>query len=1121
MKNTIQIFFFSFCLLIMRTVQVSAQHTPLDFNLIKEYNGITIGKINSITQDRFGYMWFADNNNNQLIRFDGYKMKSYKYDPNNGNSLDKGGGSECVAADSTGCIWTNTDAGIDKFDPSTNKFSHYRYKETETRSISCILIDHLGIVWIGTDKGLDRLDQNTGNFIHYSHRNNDSSSLSCNMVRCLYEDHEGVLWVGTGWEFDPTIKEGGLNKFNRENEKFTRYMHDPKNPHSLAGDKVRAIFEDSRGVFWIGTDGEGLHIMDRKAGVIERLNYDPQHPEKLSRPPLVTGKDWADHITFITEDGARKIWIGTFYAGLVRYDPITKEITHYDSSDKSRPKGFTDNSSWTAFKSRDGAVWISTQWEENLFRIDPLQSEITAVNMGNKVNRVFDDPAGITWFCFSDKGLLRIGPNKNDKKYFIHDPKDPYSISSNNILSIRPDTSGFYWVATMNGLNHFDPKTGKFARYLYNEISKGDFKDTAVFELLKNDNGEIYVTTNWGFFIIDSKTGKFMRYENKLSDTTSLNDNFTTGLFKESSGNLWVGTWAKKGVNLLDIKTKKFKHFLSGMTTTNIYQDQAGTIWVGTDNGLYYRNDSTKIFIPVDYGGLEFRTAFIYAIGFEDEQKNIWGFSSLGVFRINYIKKELSVYGTKFGVDKKDFGNLMKLRDGRLVLSKDGGYYIFDPNNLLNNKPPELILTDFKINGKPLTPGNNTAFNRSIEAAKEITLHYNQNSFSINFATIHFSRPEDNVCYYILAGYDPDWIRSDSTNAVDYRNVPTGKYVFRMKAASSYGVWSIKEIDITITPPWWVTWWAFAIYGLVAYLLVWGIIKWRTRLLQKEKIILEEKVTERTLELKKEKEIVESTLSELKATQNQLIQSEKMASLGDLTAGIAHEIQNPLNFVNNFSELNRELFAEMTDEMGKGNFEEAKKIAKDIAANEEKITHHGKRADAIVKGMLQHSRLSTGGKEPTDINVLADEYLRLAYHGLRAKDKSFNASIKAELDQQIGKINIIPQDIGRVLLNLYNNAFYAVNEKMKGTDENYQPSVSIQTKKINDKVELTVMDNGSGIPQRVVDKIFQPFFTTKPPGLGTGLGLSLSYDIIKAHGGKIKVETVEGEGSKFIIQLPV
>ena len=275
--------------------------------------------------------------------------------------------------------------------------------------------------------------------------------------------------------------------------------------------------------------------------------------------------------------------------------------------------------------------------------------------------------------------------------------------------------------------------------------------------------------------------------------------------------------------------------------------------------------------------------------------------------------------------------------------------------------------------------------------------------------------------------------------------------------------------------------------------------------------------------LQKQNVEIENTLAKLKSTQSQLIQSEKMASLGELTAGIAHEIQNPLNFVNNFSEINTELSDEIVDAARKGDLEEIIQLAADIKSNQDKISEHGKRADAIVKGMLQHSRSSSSSsvKEPTDINALADEYLKLAYHSFGAKDKTFNATINTDFDETIGRINIIPQDIGRVLLNLINNAFYTVSEKEKTSVEGYEPIVSVRTKKINGELEISIADNGNGIPEKILDKVFQPFFTTKPTGEGTGLGLSLSYDIIKAHEGKIKIRNTPGAGAEFIITLPI
>ena len=272
----------------------------------------------------------------------------------------------------------------------------------------------------------------------------------------------------------------------------------------------------------------------------------------------------------------------------------------------------------------------------------------------------------------------------------------------------------------------------------------------------------------------------------------------------------------------------------------------------------------------------------------------------------------------------------------------------------------------------------------------------------------------------------------------------------------------------------------------------------------------------------KANKVLEHTLTNLKTTQAQLIQSEKMASLGELTAGIAHEIQNPLNFVNNFSDVNQEMLIELREELDKGDVEEAKAIAADIEQNEVKINHHGKRADSIVKGMLEHSRASAGQKELTDLNALADEYLRLSYHGFRAKDKSFNAELITHFDPKLPKVTVIPQDIGRVFLNLFNNGFYAVNVKAKTAGADYKPEVTVSTWLTDGNVLVSVRDNGDGIPDSIKEKIMQPFFTTKPTGQGTGLGLSLSYDIVvKGHGGTINVNTEANEFTEFTVTLPI
>ncbi|HLY71149.1 MAG TPA: ATP-binding protein, partial [Puia sp.] len=491
------------------------------------------------------------------------------------------------------------------------------------------------------------------------------------------------------------------------------------------------------------------------------------------------------------------------------------------------------------------------------------------------------------------------------------------------------------------------------------------------------------------------------------------------------------------------------------------------------------------------------------------------------IFKIDKDRKEVRVFGAENGVHENTFANAdnYKTKDGEFLIGDQLGYYHFFPRDIEEFEyPPIINITGFQIGGKEVMRNEANILVNRMEKTDRITLAHDQNSFTISFSSIHFQTPGEERYLYMLENYDNVWHDASAAQKAYFFSLPVGHYILRIRAVNPNGVWAEKALSIIISPPWWETWWAISLFALLLIVITWSLINYRSRMLIRENKMLEEKVKHRTNQLQK-------SLEELKSTQSQLVQSEKMASLGELTAGIAHEIQNPLNFMNNFSEVNKELLEELQAERVKPEAERDTSLENDIInniiSNEEKINHHGKRADAIVKGMLQHSRSNTGTTEPTDINALADEYLRLSYHGLRAKDKNFNARINTDFDKSIGKININPQDIARVFLNLYNNAFYAVSEKNKLPVDSYEPTLSVTTRKINDKVEIRVRDNGNGIPQKVVDKIFQPFFTTKPTGQGTGLGLSLSYDIAKAHGGEIKVESKEGEFTEFVVHLPI
>jgi signal transduction histidine kinase/ligand-binding sensor domain-containing protein len=1115
---------------------IYAQNSVIKFNLVEGNNGESLGQINAITQDINGYMWFNGQGAKRIYRYDGVKFIAYK--PHNLHpDIDYGFSQETIYADSvTGLIWIGfLWGGMEALNPATGVFKDYKHGSLDDGSlsagmVSAILRDHLGRLWVGTANGLDRLDERTGKFIHYRNDPEDSTTLSSNVVRAIYEDHKGVLWVGTGFEFTignyKSAEDGGLNRMN-PNGKFTRFMHDSGNPKSLNNNKVRAIFEDSRGVFWIGTSGDGLHTMDREKGTFERHPYNPFKPEQLSRPPL-KGGGINDPITFIKEDATGAIWIGTYISGLNRYDPITKKITHYEFSN-----GYPDKNCWTAFSSRDGTLWLSSTDQGGfLYKVDPDINKIKAVSSSININCIYEDEQGSLWVQGYESGLLQYDENKQLVRQFKYAAKDSIDLMHIGINSIFQKDANTLWLCTGNGIIIFDKRTKRFSRLSYKQSTGSTLKNFSgedIRSVTRDNNGLLWMATANGLLDYNPEDKTIKQYVHDARDTTTIIANGITSVIKSLSGDIWtasgdasddsnlsIDSTKQGGINLLNKTTGKFTHYLRGINILCIFSDSQGNIWAGSDNkGLYYfdkRNNRFNSFFNTE--AQVAKEPFIKIT--EDDLQHLWIITNSSIVKINADRKNYFIYGEKYGIRSNTlrFGGLCKTKNGDVLVGNNNGFYVLSPKEMNEqSRPLQLTITNFLINDEPVSSDNNSILKKPIEKTVAIALNYNQDNFSFNFAAIDYREPEANKYYTLLENFDSVWRDAGGDKSANYINVPPGHYIFRVKAINIDGVKAEKAIQIIINPPWWQTWFAYVIYGL---LLLTGII-WTHRF-QKRRTIRIERQKSQAKELAQAKEI-QKAYHELKSTQAQLVQSEKMASLGELTAGIAHEIQNPLNFVNNFSEVNRELIEELKEEAKSGNNNEVIAIAENISANEDKIIHHGKRADAIVKGMLQHSRSSKGKKEPTNINALADEYLRLSYHGLRAKDKEFNAAMKTDFDQTIGNINIIPQDIGRVLLNLYNNAFYAVTEKKKSAEVGYEPTVSVSTRKMNDKIEIRVKDNGNGIPQKVVDKIFQPFFTTKPTGVGTGLGLSLSYDIVKAHGGEIKVETKEGEGSEFVIQL--
>jgi signal transduction histidine kinase len=817
------------------------------------------------------------------------------------------------------------------------------------------------------------------------------------------------------------------------------------------------------GTFAFGTQQGGVVIIDPKGRVLTIIN---------ENNGLIN-----NHVRNLYSDHKGGLWL-SLNDGISRIE-IPSPFSRFGES--FGIKGYIEDIKW-----QYGRLYVATSL--GVYYL-PLHTPANQMPTFHKVSDV--PPKAWHFLEFENKFLVATGDGvchirKNGEVQLL-----THSFSSLLYTSKKyPDR---IYVALSEGISFLQYKNGQW-------YSTGQLKGTfgAIRTMIEDEDGALWLGTEQN----GVQRIKFQEPSHQNSMDESIPD-FEIDYYGQKDGIVpddvdifyyrdQIHFAALKGLWRFDAKSNRFLHDLSlgpvvGDTSRWIgrtVEDENGWLWLenGDDEG-----GDVGVLIPQDDGTFHLKTSPFEKISKED----VW-----------LIFPDPKFKGTVwFG------GELGLLKyDASIAAKNDIAYNALIRSVIVYPKSGK----DSVIFGGTQMAANGKKFTNPI-------LPYADNSMRFEYSAPFFSDPEVTQYQFFLEGFDENWSTWTREVKKDYTNLPEGKYQFKVKAINLYNKLSSEAVfGFEILPPWWRTLWAYIIYGILFLALLKGIdVIQRKRLIEREHLKAKEKELKQANKIKK-------AYKKLKATQSQLIQSEKMASLGELTAGIAHEIQNPLNFVNNFSEVSNELIDEMNEEIAKGDLDEAKAIAVDIKQNLEKITHHGKRAEAIVKGMLQHSRSSTGIKEPTDINSLVDEYFRLAYHGLRAKNKSFNATMKSDFDETVGNINVIPQDIGRVILNLITNAFYAVNEKNNQGIENYLPTVSVNTKKSDHKVLISVSDNGNGMPQNVLDKIFHPFFTTKPTGQGTGLGLSMSYDIVtKGHGGELEVETKEGEGTIFTIEIPI
>ena len=1104
-----------------------AQLNPQNITHYTEKDGLPGSEVVCVITDKLGFIWIGTNNG--LTRYDGYTFKRYYFDPNDTTSL-HGIIVESLFEDSRGQVWVSTNpSNLAAYDPATRKFRTYNFNRLlgltvrgtyKERDIMSICEDNKGRIYFGagTFNG-----EPIRSALLYKDENSDSieifkvpDSLDVqNIVRIRKDgkgniwmlgysgifiidnkrqlskwrvldgefgehiypvdfqfDKSGHLWVVTNWLklYDYNDATGGWRVWTPDSLATTQFDNNRN-----------IIYIDNRDNIWLGTN-HGLQIFNRNTGRLASFNKgDEQGMSETT-------------VHDIAIDSFGTAWIGAHENGLFKYDD-KPQLKSY-SYNRKDPNSLTSGWANPIVEASDGSLWVLTggsYFTSGISKVDPHTGIVSSwpfskFHVANgkisSLNTIWENQPG-ELFMTGYPHLYSFSENTHQVKHIIL-PGVPDTVILSSHLR---DSRGNDWITSFRAGFYKKAKDAtRYIKYDVRQLPGSNETSSEITQLIEGRKNKLWILTNNGLFFYNYETDKIDRWGFDKNSGDVLVNQDVNSLLEEPDGTLWIGTWAG-GLSRYNPVTKKIK--------------------------IYTREDG----LP---------SMSIQAILPDEKNKALWISSFEGLSRFDLKTEQFSNYTIADGIQSQLFadGSYLKTSDGLFAFGGSNGITIFNPDSASKtSQPPRVFLTELKLFNKPVIPGESSILKKPIYETQEITLEHDQNNISLDFIALHYSNPAMNRYSYILENYDNEWRDVGNGQSAYYPNLPPGKYIFRVKAANDKGVWNRESatLGIIVNPPWWKTTWAYILYVALFIVFAFGVNRYlRSRLLEKEREKGRVRELEHAKEIEKAYYKLEETHEELKSTQSQLIQSEKMASLGELTAGIAHEIQNPLNFVNNFSEVNREMIAEMKAEIEKGNYEEVKTIAENIESNEEKISHHGKRADSIVKGMLLHSRTGSSSKEPTDINTMAEEYLNLSFHGFRAKDNSFNAIIKTDFDKTIHKVVVTPQDIGRVLLNIFNNAFYAVTEKKKqlpaGTG--YQPTVSVSTKKTGDEITIEIRDNGNGILQKVLDKIFQPFFTTKPPGQGTGLGLSLSYDIIKAHQGEIKVETKEGEGTLFSIVIP-
>jgi len=1056
---------------------------------------------------------------------------------------------------------------------------------TTEHSISATYVDSKNQLWLTTRNGVHRLDPASGvvkTFITYNYH----PLLVWNNWNAIQEDADGNIWVANNFRGMLRFKDGGdtyeeigidgitwtknnglditlttftidksgifwfgtrgkgLMKYDPVEKPFTVYAHNPNDKTSISSNAVFGIAASAKDPerIYVGFRGAGLDVMDLRTKEFEHFSW-------KAKSDMFGGSARA-----VLEMGDGHVLVGTWGDGIIEFDAQMKEVQRINSDGSGQ--GLSSDKVRILKEDNLGQVWIGTDqglnvWNRktNIFQtIENRSTRRYPTVLFESVVRALSSPDSVS--------IQGVGDGASIARSFAVSEESTWLISNMG----EGDTKNMYdygWIENAAGDTIWSAFSGHVSYWAGGDVKNRMHLDAVTLKpgtyslhYASDDShsaGDGYNSSEpshpewWGIAVAPIRENSLI---DKIKNFTPAEDNrmvisgsniMDIALDNETA---WVAT-ALGGLNQLNMKTDEVKMYshdpglknsISANAVNDLCTDREGMLWIGTENGLDKLNPKTgTITHYTREDGLPSNSILTIVAGNDGE---MWVATTGGLSRLVSNSKLDKVTIINYFADDGTGGDIYMSPVG--LRTADGTYFFGGEHGLTSfrsisgsQSPPDIMLSDFSISNKSVFDmGEASPLENALEYTDEITLSHDQNDLSFEFTALHYANPSKNQYAHKLEGFDADWVY-DNRNFAAYTNLDPGTYTLHIRASNAYGVWNEegKSIRITILSPWWRTWWAYAAYVVIFVLLLFVVDR-----AMRKRLALREQEKNRARELAQAKEIekayhkLEEAHEDLKSAQQQLVQQEKLASLGQLTAGIAHEIKNPLNFVNNFSELSIELIDEVTEEFRQGGFsgnkEEIETQLADIKANLLKICQHGTRADGIVKSMLQHSRGGNGKLESTDLNALISEFVNLAFHGMRAAKNPINVMLDFEYDESLGHVDLIAEDFSRVVLNLSNNAFDAMREKVQ-INPAYRPILSIRTIRNSETIAVSVSDNGSGIPDSIKDKILQPFFTTKKGTDGTGLGLSITHDIIKAHGGSLEISSENQEGSTFRITLPV